>query len=47
MNIVRDHAPGAGLIAQPVDHQSSALPLSNGSPSDDDGMRHMCMSYEM
>ena len=26
INFVMDHAPGAGLIACPVDQQSSALP---------------------
>ena len=32
MNFVMNHAPGAGLIAQPVDQQSSALPLCYGCP---------------
>ena len=27
MNLVVKHAPGAGLIARPVDQQSNALPL--------------------
>ena len=27
MNIVVNHAPGAGSIAQPVNYQSSMLPL--------------------
>ena len=29
-NFVMNHAPGAELIAQHVDHQSSALPLCHG-----------------
>ena len=32
MNFGRNHAQGAGLIAQPVDLQSSALPLCHGCP---------------
>ena len=32
MNFVMNHAPGAGSIAQPVDQQSSALPLYHGCP---------------
>ena len=32
MNIVMNHAPGAGSIARPVDQQSSALPLCYGCP---------------
>ena len=34
MNLVMNHAPGAGLIAPPVDQQSSALPLCYGHPQD-------------
>ena len=30
MNFVMNHAPGAGSIAQPVDQQSSVLPLCYG-----------------
>ena len=30
MNYVMDHAPGAGLIDQPVNQQSSQLPLYHG-----------------
>ena len=30
MNFVVNHAPGAGLIAQPVSQQSSVLPLYHG-----------------
>ena len=33
MNIVVNHAPGAGSIARPVDQQPSTLPLSCGCPS--------------
>ena len=32
MNLVMNHAPGAGSIARPVDLQSSALPLNHGRP---------------
>ena len=32
MNFVMNHAPGAGSITQPVDLQSSALPLCYGLP---------------
>ena len=32
MNFVMNHAPGAGLLARPVDQQSSALTLSYGCP---------------
>ena len=32
MNFDRKHAPDAKLIAQPVDPQSSALPLCYGCP---------------
>ena len=32
MNFVLNHAPGAGSIAQSVEQQPSALPLSNGCP---------------
>ena len=35
MNFVMNHAPGAGSIAQPVDRQSSALPLYHGRPLSD------------
>ena len=32
MNFDVNHAPGAGLIARPVDQQSSVLPLCHGCP---------------
>ena len=32
MNFAMNHAPGAGLIARPVDQQSSILPLYYGCP---------------
>ena len=32
MNVDMNHAPFAGLIARPVDQQSSALPLCCGCP---------------
>ena len=32
MNFVMIHAPGAGSIAQPVNQQSSMLPLYHGCP---------------
>ena len=32
MIFVRNHAPGAALIARPIDQQSSALPLCYGRP---------------
>ena len=35
MNFRMNHAPSAGLITQPVDLQSSALPLCYGCPSTD------------
>ena len=34
INIVMNHASGAGSISRPVDQQSSGLPLYHGHPPD-------------
>ena len=36
MTFIMSHAPGAGSIAQPVDQQSSALPLYHRRPHQKD-----------
>ena len=33
MNFIKNHAPGAGLIARPVDQQSSATTVPRMPPS--------------
>ena len=43
MNIVMNHAPGAGSIARPVDLQFNVLPLIHSFPANQMNMKQLNM----